>query len=282
MRLDLFDSATRRPSIGGDTPDLTAQWTEATLRFALWSSVRASPVGARLLVWAATQPWFLPRTLSEAHGNEVLAAARAAVEATPDYRADNARDHVTGPAAEPCTDHHDLTSADARIPSESEDTVHTPTTTATERLDDLRAERANLEASLTSARAAAHRLVETVDAGEMPIAPDIDAITALRDTLQRLAAALSLEAATPSVTTIDVALTALEQQARQSPLRARLEALRTLDGGPTLAGPLAALCSLVDDTLTRLADADSRRHRRRTGRTCRPHGPHRHRRAGLR
>ena len=134
--------------------------------------------------------------------------------------------------------------------------MHMPMTTATDRLDDLRAERANLEAALTSARAAAHRLVETVDVGELPAVRDIDAITALRDTLHRLAAELPLEAATPSVTTIDAALTALEQQARQSSVRARLEALRTLDGGPTLADPLAALCSLVDDTLTRLADED--------------------------
>ena len=202
MRLDLLDSATGRPSTGSDTPDPAAQWTEATLRFALWSGVLASPADARLFVWAATQPWFLPRTLSEAHGNEVLTAARAVVEATPDYRADNARDRVTGPAAaEPYTDHHDPTSTDAdveaRVPSESEDTVHMPTTTATDRLDDLRAERANLEAALTSARAAAHRLVETVDVGELPAAPDIDAITALRDTLQRLADALPLDAAAP-------------------------------------------------------------------------------------
>ena len=177
VRHDLLDSATGHHSTDGDTPDPTAQWTEATLRFALWTGVLASPADARLLVWAATQPWFLPRTLSEAHGNEVLAAARAVVEATPDYRADNARDCVTGPpAAEFYTDHPvgnpDPTFADvgaeAGVPSESEDNVYVPMTTATDRLDDLRAERANLEAALTSARAAAHRLVETVDAGELP------------------------------------------------------------------------------------------------------------------
>ena len=196
----------------------------------------------------------------------MLAAARAVVEATPDYRADNARDCLTGPpASELYTDHPvgnpnptfaDV-GAEARVPSESEDNVYVPMTTATDRLDDLRAERANLEAALTSARAAAHRLVETVDNGELPAAPDIDAITALRDTLERLAAALPLEGVTaPSITTIEAAFTALEQQALQTSVRARLEALRALDGGPTLADPLAALCSLVDDTLTHLPDQD--------------------------
>ena len=260
VRRDLRDAAAGHRSTEGDMPDPTAQWTEATLRFALWTGVLASPADARLLVWAATQPWFLPRTLSEAHGNEVIAAARAVVKATPDYRPSNARDRVTGPAtAEPCTDHSDPTSADvgAEAGGLSESEEHMPTTTATDRLDDLRAEHANLEAALTSAQAAAHRLVETVDAGELPTAPDIDAITALRDILQHLAAELPLGAAAPSVATIDAALTALEQQARQSSVRARLEVLRTLDGGPTLADPLAALHSLVDDTLTRLADADA-------------------------
>ena len=258
---DLSDFAAGRRGTDGDTPDPTAQWTEATLRFALWTGVRASPADARVLVWAATQPWFLPRTLSEAHGKEVLDAARAVIEATPDFTADDTEDRVTGPAtAVAHTDHPDPADADtdtaAGVPSESEDDVQVPTTAA-DRLDDLRAERTNLEPALTSARAAAHQLVETIDVGELPAATDIDAIIALRDALQRLAAALPLEAAAaPSVTTIDAALATLEQQASRSSVRVRLEALRTLDGGPALAGPLAALRNLADDTLARLADAD--------------------------
>jgi hypothetical protein len=266
VRRDLFDFAAGRRGTDGDTPSPTVHWTEATLRFALWTGVRASPADARLLVWAATQPWFLPRTLSEAHGKEVLDAARAVAEATPDFSADDPQDRATGPAAaKPHTDHSadniQLVDADtgaaAWVPSESEDDMHVPTTTAADRLDDLRAERTNLEVTLTSARAAARRLVETVDVGELPSATDIDAVTALRDALQRLAAALSLEAAAaPSLPAIDAVLAALEQQASQSSVRVRLEALRTLDGGATLAGPLAALRGLADDTLARLDDAD--------------------------
>jgi hypothetical protein len=266
VRRDLFDSAVGRRGTDGDTPDPTARWTETTLRFALWTGVLASPTDARLLVWAATQPWFLPRTLSEEHGNEVLAAARVVVEATPDFSAQGAEDPVTGLAAtKPRTrhpgnqpDHADAnTDAAAKVASESEEDMHVPTKTAADRLHDLRAERTNLEAMLTSARAAAHRLVETLDVGELPAATDIDTITALRGTLQGLATALPLEAAAaPSVTAIDAAIAVLEKQAIQSSVRVRLEALRTLDGGSALAEPLAALRSLVDDTLARLDEAD--------------------------
>lgn len=266
VRRDLSGSAVNRQGINGDTADRTAQWTEATLRFALWTSVLASPVGARLLVWAATQPWFLPRTLSEAHGKEVIAAAHAVVEATPDFGVDNTAGAVSGPtAAEPHSGHPagrpapaDVdTSAGTQVPSESEDDMHMSVTTAADRIDDLRAERANLEAALTSARAAAHRLAETVGAGELPALADIGAITALHDILQHVAAELPPEeAAGPSVAAIDAALAALEKQASESFVRARLEVLRALGGGPTLAGPLAALRSLVDETLQRLGDSD--------------------------
>jgi hypothetical protein len=266
VRRDLFDSAFGSPSTDGDSPDPVARWSEATLRFALWTSVLASPTDARLLVWAATQPWFLPRALSETHGKELLAAARAVVDATSDFRADDTEDHVTAPAAaelptDQAADNPDPadagTHAAVEAPLESEDAVHTSTASAVDQLDELRAERTNLEAALTSARAAARRLVDTVDVGKLPAATDIGAITALRDTLQNLAAALPLEAAAvPSVTAIDAALTALEQQASQSAVRARLGALRTLNGGTSLAGALAALRSLVNDTLSRLTEAD--------------------------
>ncbi len=262
----MSDSATGHGTDGG-APDPTTQWTEATLRFALWTSQLASPAEARVLVWAASQPWFLPRTLSEAHGKEVLAAARTVVEATPDFSTSRTENPVTGRAATEARTIHPAdnpdpvdadTDAGARVPPESEDDVHVPRTTIAARLADLRAERTNLEAALTSARAATHRLVETVDLGELPTATDINAITEMRDTLQRLAAALPLEAATaPSVAAIDAVMAALEQHASQSWLRERLEALRTLDSGPALAGPLAALRGLVDDTLMRLADVDA-------------------------
>jgi hypothetical protein len=266
VRRDLCDSARGSLGANGDPGDPIDQWSEATLRFALWTDMLASPAKARVLVWAATQPWFLPRTLSEAHGKEVLAAARAVVDATPDFSAHDTGGRVINTAAaQPPTDYPAAnpepspadTDAAAKVPSESEDHVHMPTTTTADGLDALHTERTHLEAALTSARTAAHRLVETVEAGELPATSDIDAITALRDTLQGLAAALPLEAAaTPSITAIDAAMAMLEQLASQASARARLEVLRTLDGGPALAEPLAALRSLVDDTLARLDDAD--------------------------
>lgn len=264
-RRDLFDSATRcRPD--GDRPDTIAQWSAATLRFALWTGVLASPADARVLAWAATQPWFLPRTLSEAYGVEVAAAARAVVEATPDFSVDESEEDVTGqsidqPRVGEAADELNLrgTNVDAatKAPSEGQDGVRASVVVAAERLDELRAERAILEEALTFARTAAHRLVRTLDEGELPTTADIDAITALSDNLRHLAAALSLESPTePNVSAIDAALVALQQQASQSLVRARIKALRTLDGGPALAEPLAALRSLVDDTLPRLADED--------------------------
>src|SRR5262249_55636319 len=125
VRRELFGAALGRRDIDADRPDVTARWGEAVLRFALWTSVLASPPGARVLAWAATPSWFLPQTLSEAHGEELLAAARAVIEATPDFMADSKNGEteagIAYPHAGPPGAKGADTDASTRVPPDSDE-----------------------------------------------------------------------------------------------------------------------------------------------------------------
>jgi len=260
VRRELFEAAIGRRDGDADRPELTGRWSEAALRYALWTSVLASPPGARVLAWASSHSWFLPRTLSDAQGEEAIAAARAVAEATPDFIADtryaDARAAVTyQDAGHPtAVGPDDAAAAGVQLPSDEDQQMPMPmpATASAGQLDELRAQRASLDGFLSSARSAARRVVEALDAGELAAEADIDAIAALRAALHSIADALDLSAAAePSVVAVDAALSVLEQQASQSEVATRLEMLRSLIGEPRLAGPLAALRHLVDETLGR-------------------------------
>lgn len=63
----------------------TADWPDPLLRLAFWSSIFAAVPDARLIAWAATQPWWLPRGLSETQGEALAAAAQSVIDASPDF-----------------------------------------------------------------------------------------------------------------------------------------------------------------------------------------------------
>ncbi len=267
VRHDLFETALRCRDQGADTPELTALWTDSILRFALWTSALASPPDARVLVWAANQSWFLSQVLSEEDGGAVLAAARAVVDATPDFRVRHGDSHEIGTdeagfyADGLNTSDFDPDATGGHLSQDNdvakiEEDLNALMASGIP-LDYLRAERETLEIALSSARAAAHRLLQAVDNGDLPNTSDLDVVAHLQHIFQRIAAALHLEvAATVSVKAIDEALVALEHQADQAVMRARLEAMHALGGESALAGPLAALYDLVEDIAARLGDAD--------------------------
>ena len=261
VRRELFEAASGQSEVAANPPELATRWSEATLRFALWTSVLASPPGARLLAWAATQSWFLPQTLSDANGEEVIAAARAVADATPDFTAHSKDAEDSAVVTDPHADHLDPTSGGSRATAEDlpdgDDDAKMPMAVATTvQLDEVRALRTSLEDLLTPARTAVSRLVDALDVGELPAEVDIDALAALRNAQRRIADELDLSASEPSVTAIDAALSALEKDASQSAVAIRLEQLRSLIGEPILAEPLSALQRLVDDTLSRFPAPD--------------------------
>jgi hypothetical protein len=241
--------------------DTDIRWSEAILRFTLWATKTVSLETARILAWAGTQPWFLPQTISEAHSEEVLAAAAVALALTPtdqagadkstteSEEAEDAESELEAEADESEFENHEIEVTDRGVgegPVEAE--------TAVVALDDLRTERADLDALLATAGMAAQRLLEAIGAGQMPVASDIDAITSLRSAFQHLADILTLE--DTRVAAIDARLLELEYREQGASVRARLEKLRSLDGGSAPTAPFAALHELIDDTLARIDEAD--------------------------
>lgn len=77
-------------SLGADPQEITKvtrleRWPDRMLRAGIWSQVYASRAGARVLVWAGEQSWWLPASCSEEHVRDVLDAARAVIDASPDF-----------------------------------------------------------------------------------------------------------------------------------------------------------------------------------------------------
>ncbi len=241
-----------------DDEQTDIRWSDAILRFALWARESVSPEVARVLTWAGAQPWFLPRTMSAAHGEEVLLAAAAVVALTPTDQAgadeSTAESEEAGSELEIKADESEFEDHEMEVTDHAGREALAQTETAVVALDDLRAERVNLDVLLETARTAAHRLIEAIGDGQMPVASDIDVITSLRDAYQYLAEILGLEET--SVATIDAKLSELENREQRSSVRNRLEGLRFLDGGSALTASLAALRELVDDTLSRTGEAD--------------------------
>lgn len=67
------------------------------LRVAVWSNTQATARGARVWVWAANQPWFVPDGIDPASVEHLVAAARALISVTPDL------DDVVGDATKDST-----------------------------------------------------------------------------------------------------------------------------------------------------------------------------------
>jgi len=224
----LANTAAEEPGSAG------AGWSADILRLAFWGSALASPFGARLLAWAATQPWFLPETLAGVDCAGVLTAANAVIAATPDL-ADHQDDEET--------DDEETMDEDAAIPTSTLD-------------EEIRSARHRLGDALDEARQAAERALAAVTGGEPPDASDVAEIGSLRAGFLRLAELLNLGPDTnPALKTIDAAIAERDEREQRFATTVRLQALRTLDGGTSLAGPIAALRDLVGETLDHLAHA---------------------------
>ena len=259
-----LDMALRSLQEAPDSNDEQAdiRWSDSILRFALWANQSLSPESARVLAWAGSQPWFLPQTISAAHGDEVLAAAAAVVALTPTDRTSGDESTVEpGDTAEAKSgleteaDQSEFEGRKVEATDHASGEAAAQPLTAVRALDDLRTERASLDVLLETARAAAQRLLKAIGGGQIPMASDVDAITSLRDAHQHLASVLNLE--DMSISTIDARLAELENGEQRSSVRTRLEELRSLDGGSALSASLAVLRELVDDTLARIDEADA-------------------------
>ncbi len=128
-----------------------------------------------------------------------------------------------------------------------------PTSTLDE---EIRSARHRLGDALDEARQAAERALAAVTGGELPDAAGVAELGSLCTGFLRLAELLNLSPDNnPALKTIDAAIAERDEREQRSATTARLQALPTLNGGPSLAGPIAALRELVEETLDHLAHA---------------------------
>jgi hypothetical protein len=99
------------------------RWPDHVLRIALWSDLRAGCLDARMITWAATQPWWLPASLSADHGDAVVDAARRVIDASPNFEM---RPPAEGDAAPV---HDEETSADTAADPSDTKSVAAPVNT---------------------------------------------------------------------------------------------------------------------------------------------------------
>lgn len=256
-----------------ETGPAATEWSTNVLCFTLWAANLASPFGARLLSWAAARPWFLPESMADMDYKRVVVAAKAVIAATPDYvgnptaaAASEADDAISALPGNETEVHAGADAAEgygeagpagpALVATSGDDGVDEVSVSVN---DEIRSKRHMLNDALAGARNSAQRILADVTVGEPPDVEDISALSSVRASFLHLAQLLKLDSpANPTLMTIDAAIAEREQEERRSATYARLLSLRTLQGGPALSGPLAALHDLIGETIGHLTDADRR------------------------
>jgi hypothetical protein len=252
---------------GDEYPDPLLSWSATVLRLALWSGVVASASDARLLLWAGTHEWWLPDGLSGEHGDAVLAAAQAVVDATPDFTFRD-RDHGSAGSDHAELDHYDEESAMIDAASMPNATGSDPTLTDTNAQDAMpagnkantpeqtlaliRDERAALDTEHAAAASSTAAAAAAVDDGERVDDSDLQAIAAYCARIDRLTDILAMVGATsePRIPALDAALHAIEQEALHTRTLTRLDVLRHLatpDAAESIRAQATSVAKLVDD-----------------------------------
>ena len=183
-------------------------WPPAVACAALWASGQCSAAGARIWVWASSQPWFAPSGASEAELAEVVTAAQAVIDATPgfEFYPTQDSDNVATDAdicalvdtAEPGGSEedtslatvHDEVRPDATVPDDGHHAPEPATPEQPATLDELADAVATLEAVLSDASALALAAEFNLGAGRPPTEQDLAALSATRTEFDRLAATL--------------------------------------------------------------------------------------------
>jgi hypothetical protein len=254
-------------------------------RLTFWANVTAGVADARWITWAAHQPWWLLAGMSGRELQDLLTAAQAVIDASPDYQpADAPADSAGGasttgtadpdggqaasgaPDAPPITAALPPVSSPSAVSSPEEPGPMSEPTAHDEPLDLLasaRHHREKLVSTQEAAVAAAHRLVADLEVGQCPARQDIATVTAFADGLEALTATLAGQTdgnpdgdrERPSLAWIDSTLEAWAQAVAADSTVARLTALSrlTVTGtNPALAEPLRQLGA----ALTRVLETD--------------------------
>lgn len=235
------------PSVPAPGP----QWSPALTAGILWVSVSASAEGARVLAWAADQPWWPGTDIGVEALDEVLRAAEEVVAATPDfvhrvYRVpETAREPFSPPTAEPeapplmSTDTED--SAPPGIAGENPPEPAVPTA------DVLRGERSALERLRQEAGEAVTALREGLAEGRRVPQIVLHALTAYNTAFDRLAEHLAVLTDKDEIRFLDLDAALAEQTARED-TDTRIRGLLDLVELPNVsAEQISALHGLVGE-----------------------------------
>jgi hypothetical protein len=248
---DMMMVATGHPEFAEFAADKVNGWPPAVARTGLWANGMSSALGARVWVWAATQPWFASDGASAAELEAVAAAAQALVDATPDFHFSPNSDEADGDdGSDLVVDKFlaDLLDSDETAsPAEGSDAgseVGADATTPAG-LDELAAEVAALDAALREAAAIASAAAAALGAGQPPAMVDLAALIATRVEFDQLAGRLAVagldfagDSTTGMAAAVVTAKATVRQAAGDEPVRdglARVIVLRAPEGQDALA-----------------------------------------------
>jgi hypothetical protein len=190
------------------------------LRLALWAGVTSSAIGARVVLWAANQPWYpLPGATSD-HLEAVATAAQAVADATEGF------DPVgeAAPTVAEATEREEDT--DEIDPG---DDLEQPTEQAEV---DLEAMLAGLDESLDKAASAARALSSALESGRPPAAETLAILDAVAADFERVENHVLATGAIPTDRSLSGLREALETSTRQeneAPIRTALSVFGVLN-----------------------------------------------------
>ncbi len=235
-------------------PDIPApgpQWSPDLVARALWSSVAASAEGARVLLWAADQPWWPGTDIGAGALDELCGAAQEVVDATPDFvhrvhRSPATTQEPPGPRAAE-TEASPPMSTPTEEPAPPGPASEEPSGDTEHAMDILRGERADLERLHREAQEALTALGEALAEGRRVPGAALTVLSAYDTAFERLADRLAVAAEPDGIRLRDLD-GALARRAEREDANARIRALLGLTDLPNIpAEQISALHGLVGE-----------------------------------
>lgn len=221
-----------------DPQSPSPHWSPTLLAAIMWNSLSAGAEGARVLTWAAEQHWWPGIEAEEENLTEVLVAAGAVTEATPEFVH---RTHRVPepPNTEPAEDPTAMTTEPWAVESEP-----TPPEKPGVTSEEIRRGRAELDLRRTRAQRAITALNESLTEGARLDETELAALPAYDTDLRTWAHRLALDPAATRLADLDAALERSEEHERAD---ARILLLLDLADLPrTSEEQLATLRELVE------------------------------------
>ncbi|TDW92883.1 hypothetical protein EV137_0150 [Kribbella pratensis] len=210
------------------------------LRLALWAGVTSSAIGARVVVWAASQPWYPLPGATPDQLEAVAAAAQAVADGTEGF---DPIGEAAPTVAEAIDQEEDTDQTDPGDEPEQ----------STEPADiDLEAMLAGLDESLDNAASAARALSRALESGRPPAAETLAILDSVAVDFERVENHIRSTGVSPTDRSLSGLREALETSTRredEAPIRAALSVL----GGLHFPAGDTAVVAAVDQSMERAA-----------------------------